>query len=72
MIKECVLINAVREWWHLLSWEAIKTNAVAVLSVVDVLIASTTSHVINYKNCIIIIKNVPCEECAQCGDKHFI
>ncbi len=32
---------------------------------------STTTHVINYKNCIIIIKNVPCEECEQCGEKYF-
>lgn len=30
---------------------------------------STTTHVVNYKGCLIIIKNVPCEECVQCGDK---
>ena len=23
---------------------------------------STTTHVVNYNNCIIIVKNVPCEE----------
>ena len=28
---------------------------------------STTTHVVNYKNCIIVIKNVPCLECEQCG-----
>ena len=35
------------------------------------LIESTTTHVVNYKNCIIIIKNVPCEECEQCGEKYY-
>ncbi|MCM1025910.1 MAG: type II toxin-antitoxin system MqsA family antitoxin [Roseburia sp.] len=30
-----------------------------------------TTHVVNYKNCIIIIKNVPCEECEQCGEKYY-
>ena len=28
-----------------------------------------TNHVVNLDTCIIIIKNVPCNECAQCGDK---
>ena len=37
----------------------------------DDLIESTTTHVVNYKNCIIIIKNVPCEECEQCGEKYY-
>ena len=32
-------------------------------------INSTTTHVVNYKNCIIVIKNVPCLECEQCGEK---
>lgn len=32
---------------------------------------STTTHVVNYKNCVIVIKNVPCEECEQCGEKYF-
>lgn len=26
-----------------------------------------TTHVVNYKDCIIIVKNVPCIECIQCG-----
>ena len=30
-----------------------------------------TTHVVNYKNCIIIIKNVPCLECKQCGEKYY-
>lgn len=32
---------------------------------------SFTTHVVNHKNCIIIIKNVPCEECEQCGEKYY-
>ena len=32
---------------------------------------STTTHVVNYKNCIIVIKNVPCLECSQCGAKYY-
>ena len=35
------------------------------------LISSTTTHVVNYKNCVIVIKNVPCEECVQCGEKYY-
>ena len=30
-----------------------------------------TTHVVNYKNCLIIIKNVPCMECVQCGEKFY-
>lgn len=29
---------------------------------------STTTHFCELKNCIIIIKNVPCEKCNQCGE----
>lgn len=32
---------------------------------------SVTTHVVNYKGCIIIVKNVPCEECEQCGAKYY-
>lgn len=32
---------------------------------------STTTHVVNCNNCIIVIKNVPCEECEQCGEKYY-
>lgn len=32
---------------------------------------STTTHVVNYKDCIIVIKNVPCEECDQCGEVEY-
>ena len=37
----------------------------------DSLKASTTTHVVNYKGCLIIVKNVPCEECEQCGEKYY-
>ena len=33
--------------------------------------SGTTTHVVNYKGCLIIIKNVPCEECEQCGEKYY-
>lgn len=32
---------------------------------------STTTHVVNYQGCIIVIKNVPCEECSQCGEVEY-
>ena len=37
----------------------------------DTVVPGTTTHVVNYKGCIIIIKNVPCEECEQCGEKNY-
>ena len=32
---------------------------------------SVTTHVVTFDNCVIIIKNVPCEECVQCGEKYY-
>lgn len=32
---------------------------------------STTTHVVTLDNCVIVVKNVPCEECEQCGEKYF-
>ena len=32
---------------------------------------SVTTHVVTFDDCIIIIKNVPCEECEECGEKYF-
>ena len=29
---------------------------------------STTTHVVNYKGSVIVIKYVPCEECELCGE----
>lgn len=37
----------------------------------DEFIDSLTTHVVNYKNCLIIIRNVPCAECEQCGEKFY-
>ena len=34
-------------------------------------IESTTTHVVNYKDSLIIIENVPCLECDQCGETYF-
>lgn len=34
-------------------------------------IESTTTHVVNDSNSIIIIRNVPCIECKQCGEKFY-
>lgn len=33
--------------------------------------SSLTTHVVNYNGTIIVIKNVPCEECEQCGEKYY-
>ena len=35
------------------------------------LIESTTTHVVDFKNHLIIVRNVPCMECDQCGEKYF-
>ena len=35
------------------------------------MIDSVTNHVVNLKNCIIIIKNAPCTECTQCGETYY-
>lgn len=32
---------------------------------------ATTTHVVTYGDSVIIIKNVPCEECDQCGEKFY-
>ena len=37
----------------------------------DEVIQSTTIHVVNYKDCVIVIKNVPCTECVQCGETFY-
>ena len=34
-------------------------------------VESTTTHVVDYKSHLIIIRNVPCMECKQCGDTYF-
>ena len=37
----------------------------------DSLKESKTTHVVNYIGCVIVIKNVPCMECEQCGEKFY-
>jgi len=37
----------------------------------DAVKQSVTTYVVNYKNHVIVIKNVPCEECTQCGERFF-
>ena len=32
---------------------------------------STTTYTVNINDNVIIIKNVPCEECQQCGEQYF-
>ena len=35
------------------------------------MIDSTTTYVITLENYVLIIKNVPCMKCTQCGDELF-
>lgn len=35
------------------------------------MIPSFTTHVVVLDDCVIVIKNVPCEECEQCGEKYY-
>ena len=35
------------------------------------MIESTTTHVAELKNCVVIIKNVPCIKCSQCGETSY-
>lgn len=37
----------------------------------DTVKQTTTTHVVNYNGCVIVVKNVPCEECEQCGEKFY-
>lgn len=32
---------------------------------------STTTHFVDLKKCMVIVKNVPCFECEQCGEKYY-
>ena len=34
-------------------------------------VQSLNTHVVTYKNSVIVTKNVPCVECAQCGEKYY-
>lgn len=37
----------------------------------DTTVPSFTTHVVTFSTCVIIVKNVPCEECEQCGEKYY-
>lgn len=30
-----------------------------------------TNYTVSLSDIVIVVKNVPCEECAQCGEKYF-
>lgn len=32
---------------------------------------STRTHVVDLEKCIVIIRNVPCMECSQCGEGYY-
>ena len=32
---------------------------------------ATTTYMTDYNGCYIIIKNVPCEKCTQCGEEYL-
>ena len=34
-------------------------------------ISTTTTFTVQYKDCIIVVKNVPCLECSVCGEILF-
>jgi YgiT-type zinc finger domain-containing protein len=33
--------------------------------------AESTTHFVQLENCIIIVKNVPCSKCSQCGEVSY-
>lgn len=37
----------------------------------SITVESATTHVVNVQNYTIIVKNVPCLECEQCGKKYY-
>ena len=37
----------------------------------DAMIDSTTTYFVHLPNCYIIIENVPCKKCPQCGEEVF-
>ncbi len=32
---------------------------------------AVTTHVVTFKDCVVIIKNVPCLECVRCGETYY-
>ncbi len=37
----------------------------------DAYIRNVTTYMVDLKDCIVIVRNVPCEECTECGEKYF-
>ena len=37
----------------------------------DEMIDSKTTYIAHIKNCYVIIENVPCKKCTQCGEEVF-
>lgn len=35
------------------------------------MVDSTTTFMVQLDNCIVIVKNVPCHKCSQCGEESF-
>ena len=34
-------------------------------------IETTTTHIVDFNDCVIVIKNVPCKQCEICGEKYY-
>lgn len=34
-------------------------------------IVHSVTYMVDLKDCIIIVRNVPCDECTDCGEKYF-
>ncbi len=37
----------------------------------DTVVHTVTTYMVDLKDCIVIVRNVPCEECTECGEKYF-
>ncbi len=35
------------------------------------MVSSVPTHAVTLANCVIVVRNVPCGECEQCGEKYF-
>lgn len=35
------------------------------------IVHTITTYMVDLKDCIIIVRNVPCDECTECGEKYF-
>lgn len=37
----------------------------------DTVVHTLTTYMVDLKDCTITVRNVPCEECTECGEKFF-